>query len=69
MFKVKDTYVSLENILQINYKQLADFDYIQIVYMFSNTVINIELDNGINEYYHWADQISEEVNRRLYERS
>lgn len=69
MFKVKDTYVSLENILQLNFVAYDDLDFLEIVYIYSDKHIRILLTNGIDEYRYWSDLISEEVNRRLYERS
>ena len=66
MFKVKDTYISLENILKIEYSEcygLSERNYLTITYDISQTRIHIEMSN-IEEYYTWADSIIMEVNKR-----
>ena len=66
MFKVKDTYISLENILKIEYSECHDLsqrNYLTITYDISQTKIYIEMSN-IEEYYTWADLIMMEVNKR-----
>lgn len=66
MFKVKDTYISLENILKIEYLEhygLSERNYLTITYDISKTKIYIEMSN-IEEYYTWADLIMMEVNKR-----
>ena len=66
MFKVKDTYISLENILKIEYSEchgLSQRNYLTITYDISQTKIHIEMSN-MEEYYTWADLIMVEVNKR-----
>lgn len=71
MFKVKDTYISLENILKIEYLEchgISERNYMAITYDITKTRIHIEMAN-IEEYDAWADLIMTEVNKRLNERS
>lgn len=71
MFKVKDTYISLENILKIEYLEchgLSERNYLTITYDITKTKIHIEMFN-FEEYKTWADLIMAEVNGRKNERS